>query len=224
MWRTGVCMLLGGCSTLLGIHDFEAPADAAADSTSLPPCFRELFNSGSLDTSRWTAAGTVTSTGAELVIPLALNTIETRSVTTNATFDLTEGDAFVEVPQAVNQAGNVDNGVRITVTNGSSSSYVMSWGAGSLVSRITDEGSSTQETPAPGYTPADKLWRFSHRGDSVTLYTSTTGASWTTRVSHTVSVQPTAVTIELYARELVATGSPGEAHYDNVSVITPACQ
>lgn len=224
MWRPGVLVLLAGCSTILGIHDFEqTPLGVdAPDAPVLPACFRDDFDPPPLDASTWQATGSVMVANGQLVIPLAPSTIETRSVATIGAFDMTEGDIYVEVPQAVNQTGGVENGATVIV--GASSRYQMSWAVGSFNVFILDEGTQTGEQPPVGFMPGEKLWRFSHRGNTVTLYTSSTGASWTTHVSHTVTKQPTSVTVELFAREYGANATPGEAHYDRVEVVTPACQ
>lgn len=223
VWRLVVLGLLCGCSSVLGIHDFEqaAPIPDAPDAPpGLPPCFREPFDT--LDTAVWQVTGAVSIASGQLVIPLAPNTVESRSVKTIASLDMTEGDVYVEVPKAINQTGYVSNGVRITVNTGTNSRYSMVWGAGGFTATITDEG--TDATMTSGFMPGDKLWRFSHRGGTVTLYTSSSGASWTTQVSRSVSKQPTTVTIELYAGAYGNNADPGEAHYDRAEVITPACQ
>lgn len=157
------------------------------------------FNDNSFDTDKWVdwSGGQVSETGGQLVINNLLNDLNYNGIDSVRRYDITNGEAFVELVDAGNQAlaslevyplqfiTDVDNRLLWGIFNGT-------------VAAIKRVGGSNTTVYSATYDNAVHRW-FKIRENNGTTYweTSADGVSWTTRASEATPLNVNGMYVEL---------------------------
>lgn len=199
---------------------------AEAGSGSIAPIFGDDYNDNSLDANKWIVnspggSPAVTEQAQQLQIALAPNTAGYNGVDSVSTYNLAGRMVQVEVPQAVSQAGWVENYLSLELD--ANNSFLIDVGT-QIIFRSRVNGVNDQTVLA--YSPSiHRHWRIRHDPgtNTINFETSTDGSVWTTRKTVTPGFALTSLRFRMGAGAWgTGNSSPGTAKYDNFKLLASA--
>lgn len=190
-----------------------------------PPCsdFYDAFDTeGALDDTLWTVTtenAPMGVTGGYFYVQPAGQTSDSRSTIRSLdVYDIRSCTVTVQVPLATNDDGDARTSITVASEEGYSDSFGFRITGGSLVSRVTAGGNSTEQSVA--YDAGQHQWlRFREDAGTVHFESSADGSAWAeVHQTPTPSFSPRAF-ISLGAGASDTTSiTPGEARFDNVNL------
>jgi hypothetical protein len=213
--------MCGGCDLVFGIGKVGPPPPPT-------PCLADEFETDPVSPAVWSvidpASPTTVAAGGELAIELAPAITSVNGVRSVTQFDLTGGEARVELVEPPTAIGGVSAGMFVFLDD--FNYYVIEVENAQLLLRSRTQGADAATTVH--FDPvADRFWQIRHDAlsDMISFETSPDRVTWAAMGTVPVTVSLTLLRAQLLGHVYkLNIGTPGRARFDNFEVLLPTCR